>query len=266
MENKEKNIFEEKEIEVFEEDTEKMIKAVETKKDINELAKLAEEAEKRVEYYNKIKGAILKLANPGDWIIFESKDEKGNVISKAELSWKGATRILSLFNIQLSVPQILKEVSSDGHITYTYSGIVKGYGKELPIEGRASSKNKFWSVAKGEVKPVETIDQADIQTAAYHNYIKNAVKILLGLAGIDTEELKKLGVPISYARVVEFKSKEKNEDKKEYIIFGQKEEFVKGVCMNCKKEGWISKERGQCYGCLKKIEEKQKQEQIKKEE
>jgi len=268
MEKKEIVANGEREVEVFEagdiEEGKGVIQVVEQQVSLDRLGQLAEEAEKRVEYYNKIKGAILKLASPGDWVIFESRDEKGNVISKAELSWKGATRILSLFNIQLSSPQITKEISPEGHITFTYSGIVKGYGKELPIEGRASSKNKFWSVARGEARPVETIDMADVQSGAYHNYIKNAVKILLGLAGMDVEDLKKMGVPLAYARTVEFTPKEKeNETEKYWIVFGKKEKFVKGKCLNCGVEGWVNAERGQCYQCLKKVEKGETKEQGK---
>ncbi|MCD6222000.1 hypothetical protein J7K25_07590 [bacterium] len=235
---------------------------------LEKLKTYAETIDERIGYLKKMQEALLKLAYPGDWVIFESTDAEGNVVAKGELTWKGAVRILRNLEVKVKDVKAYKETQSDGHYTWWHEGWIEFAGSVYPVKAKASSKQKFWSVAHGKPVPVEDISEADVKIASYHEFIKAIPKIVLGFAGIPVEELKRLGVALIYARKVEFKSKQEKEGKVEvkyWVVNGERVPFVKGDCLRCKKKNtWVMKGNNICYNCHKEIEKKEKEEEKKK--
>jgi len=134
----------------------------------------------------------------------------GEVHRKAEMGFAEANRIMSDFGVHMKDIKWRKEVDKDKigeKITFWYEGFVTGGNiRNLWVQARASSRDKFFGKAKGEIKPIEEIDLPSLQQSAYHCLLKEGVKLVFGLKGIPAEELEKVGVKLSTAQTVSFSS------------------------------------------------------------
>lgn len=160
----------------------------------------------------KIWRAILRLAKVGDWVVFESADPNSptNKRSSVCLSGAGADRIASSIGISFTNWQERKEQGQDekgAWYRYWYEADASFGGRTIRAMGRAGSRDKFFGVAHGQLKELSEIDESNIRVAAYHNCMKEGVKILLGLRNIPKEEFEKAGIQLAYARRYEFKQK-----------------------------------------------------------
>lgn len=179
-------------------------------KTIEHLEKLAEIAPRIIEARRKIRMAILKTALSGGWVIFESKDQAGVVHRKAEMGFAEADRIMGDFGVQFRDITWRKEVEMDKageKVTFWYEGFVSGGNiRNLWVQARACTRDKFFGKSHGEAKPIEEIDIASVQQAAYHCLLKEGVKLVFGLRSIPAEELEKEGVKLSTAQTISFPS------------------------------------------------------------
>jgi len=169
---------------------------------------LADNIEKIISSQNKIRIAILKLAQPGDWIVFESK-EAGT--KKAELGFAGANRIGATLGISYKNWNHEKKVQRDDagewylH-EFTCDAVFRN--TEIRVYGRAGSRDKFFGKAHGVVKQIHEIKEDDIKVAAMRAAKKEGVRDLLGLHHLDPDFLTKNGVVLSGAGGHSFKGKE----------------------------------------------------------
>ncbi|HDQ88664.1 MAG TPA: hypothetical protein ENN92_00755 [candidate division WWE3 bacterium] len=158
----------------------------------------------------KIWQAILKLAKPGDWVVFESEDKNSPTGKRSTvcLSGAGADRIASSIGISFANWKDRKELGKDEKgewYRFWFEVDASFGGRTVRAMGRAGSRDKFFGIAHGQVKELSDIDESNIRMAAFHNAMKEGVKILLGVRNIPVEEFEKAGIQLAYARRYEFK-------------------------------------------------------------
>jgi hypothetical protein len=170
------------------------------------LVKMAEFAEKRIEAIKRIKRAALKVTSPHDWI-----DQSG----KPYLNVSGAEKIARLFGIswRIDEPEIKNE--DDGHTSFTYKGYFTMGPTTIEVIGSRSSKDPFFSRAHGKDIPPSEIDRNNVRKAAYTNLLGNGITRMLGLRGMTWEEVKSGGIDQSKTSKVEYGKKEMAKKAKE---------------------------------------------------
>ena len=135
------------------------------------LVALAEAAERRVEAINRIKQAALKATNAHDWV-----DQQG----RPYLQVSGAEKIARLFGISWRIDEPILEREEDGHFAFTYKGYFRMGVVEIEVIGSRSSRDPFFSKARGEDIPPSAIDRQNVKKAALTNCIGNGITRLLG--------------------------------------------------------------------------------------
>jgi hypothetical protein len=158
-------------------------------------------AEKRLEALAKQRMLILKLTRPYDWVNFQGR---------AYLTAYGAERLMLLFNISYKIGEPEIQYHDDGHFTVIFRGTFTWGEKTIEEIGIRSSKDPFFSKAKGQDIPPHQIRLSDVMKAARSNLIARGVSTLLGLRGLTVQDVTKMVGTID--QQVLFKSKEvKNE-------------------------------------------------------
>ena len=149
------------------------------------LVTLAEAAEARVEAIKRIKRAALRVTNANDWI-----DENGRPYLEAS----GAEKVARLFGISWRIEEPVFEREEDGHFSYTYRGFFSLGAAEIEVIGARSSRDPFFSRAKGHDIPPSAIDKTHIKKAAYTNCIGNGITRILGLRNVTWDDLREAGI------------------------------------------------------------------------
>jgi hypothetical protein len=158
-------------------------------------------AEKRLEALAKQRMLILKLTRPYDWVNFQGR---------AYLTAYGAERLMLLFNISYKIGEPEIKYDEDGHFTVIFRGTFTWGEKTIEEIGIRSSKDPFFSKARGQDIPPHQIRLSDVMKAARSNLIARGVSTLLGLRGLTVQDVTKMVGTIE--QKVLFKSKEeKNE-------------------------------------------------------
>ena len=142
-----------------------------------------EKAEKRLEALAKQRMLILKLTKPYDWVNFGGK---------AYLSAYGAERLMLLFNISYKIGEPEIKYDQDGHFTVIFRGIFTWGDKTIEEIGIRSSRDPFFSKAKGQDIPPSQIRLSDIIKSARSNLIARGVSTLLGLRGLSIIDVTKM--------------------------------------------------------------------------
>jgi hypothetical protein len=177
-----------------------------TKSSAEDIFWLADNIEKIIQSQNKIRLAILKLAQPGDWVVFGDDAAK-----KAEIGFAGANRIGATLGISFKNwnAEKIKESDEKGEYyrwEFTCDAIFRN--TEIRVYGRASSRDKFFGKAHGAWKPLHDIKEDDIKCAAMRAAKKEGVRDLLGLHHLDPDFLTKNGVILSSAGGHSFKGQD----------------------------------------------------------
>jgi len=158
-------------------------------------------AEKRLEALAKQRMLVLKLTRPYDWVNFGGR---------AYLTAYGAERLMLLFNISYKIGEPEIKYDQDGHFTVIFRGTFTWGDKTIEEIGIRSSKDPFFSKAKGQDIPPHQIRLSDVMKAARSNLIARGVSTLLGLRGLTVQDVTKMVGTID--QQVLFKNKEvKNE-------------------------------------------------------
>lgn len=160
------------------------------------------EAEKRVDYINKVMKIALKVTKPQDWVDFGGKPY---------LSGPGAERLRPLFGITLSDMKHERINLEDEKGTYyviIVTGTVHFRGDSIPVIGTCSSRDQFFAVRYENNEkyylPASEVDITNILKAAYTNMLTNAVTRCIGIRNLTWEQLDELGFDRSKAAKVEF--------------------------------------------------------------
>jgi hypothetical protein len=155
-----------------------------------------EKAEKRLEALAKQRMLILKLTKPYDWVNFGGR---------AYLSAYGAERLMLLFNISYKIGEPEIKYDQDGHFTVIFRGSFTWGDKTIEEIGIRSSRDPFFSRAKGQDIPPHQIRLSDVIKSARSNLIARGVSTLLGLRGLSIADVTKMVGKIETK--VEFKEK-----------------------------------------------------------
>jgi hypothetical protein len=192
------------------------------------LVKMAEFAEKRVDAINRIKRAALRVTNARDWT-----NQNGNPY----LQVSGAEKVARLFGISWRIDEPKLVEYDDGHFGFSYKGYFTLGVATIEFEGSRGSKDGFFSKAHGEDIPPSEIDQNDVKKAALTNTIGNGVTRILGIRNLSWEDLKDAGIDVSKMAKVDYKKKEMSKDVKDQrdnigemimkMVGGKKEEASK---------------------------------------
>lgn len=111
------------------------------------------------------------------------------------LSSAGSERVARLFSIRTHDVKHHKEEFTDNigrGYRYIYEGQASMEGRTVYAQGAYSTRDKFLGYANGEWKPVEDINECHIRNAAYHIFLGNCVKALLGLRHIPVEKFEEI--------------------------------------------------------------------------
>ncbi|GJL53951.1 MAG: hypothetical protein NPIRA02_10830 [Nitrospirales bacterium] len=158
------------------------------------LIAIAQNAAKRVEAVTQIKSLALKVTNAHDWI-----DENG----KPYLQVSGAEKVARLFGVSWRIDDAEFDEHEDGHFTYTYKGYFMLAGKEIEAIGTRSSRDKFFSRARGSDIDPSTISRGNVKKSAYTNCLGNGITRLLGIRNMSWDELKAAGLTKSQSTTVD---------------------------------------------------------------
>lgn len=170
------------------------------------LLRVAEMAERRIEAVIKIKQMALKVTNAGDW-----NDQGG----RPYLQVSGSEKVANLFNISWRLDEPTIDTEADGHFTYTMRGIFSIPGRSISAEGSRSSKDPFFKkyeyVNNQRIeKPISAIDRRDVRMAALTNLLGNGITRLLGIRNLSYGDLEAFaGISKEMVSKVEYKSKGK---------------------------------------------------------
>lgn len=174
------------------------------------LLRVAEMAERRIDAVIKIKQMALKVTNAGDWV-----DQNG----KPYLFVSGSEKIANLFNISWRIDEPIVETEADGHFTYTLRGVFSIPGRSISAEGSRSSKDPFFKKYdyikqeggkpdKKVEKPISAIDRRDVRMAALTNLLGNGITRLLGIRNLSYDDLSSFaGITKEMISKVEYKGK-----------------------------------------------------------
>jgi len=169
------------------------------------LVALAEAAERRVEAINRIKQAALKATNAHDWV-----DQQG----RPYLQVSGAEKIARLFGISWRIDEPILEREEDGHFAFTYKGYFRMGVVEIEVIGSRSSRDPFFSKARGEDIPPSAIDRQNVKKAALTNCIGNGITRLLGIRNLTWDDLAEAGIKRENVASIEYRGQEMSEEAK----------------------------------------------------
>src|ERR1700722_2155869 len=183
--------------------------ALTTKIDANQIdatIALAARVDELGKAMDKIRRFILGRALPGDWVRFKGP---GN---EAVLSMSGACaeRIASALGVNFFNWSSEKEKGSDEHgewYTWYYRGDAVIGGLTRSVEGRASTRDKFFGYANDQWKPLQDVSEPNIRIAARRSAQKEGVRQLFGLRAISESAAAGLGLDVSVVRGWEFGGK-----------------------------------------------------------
>ena len=143
---------------------------------------IAEQAEKRLDALQKIKEIALKVTNYGDWV---------NEGGKPYLQGSGAQKIARVFGVSWRVNTPVEDDLGGGHYLIRYTGEFALSGAVITETGSRSSKDPFFSRAKGRDLPASEIDKGNVMKAAYTNLLGRGIQTLIGLRNLTWADLEK---------------------------------------------------------------------------
>ncbi len=158
---------------------------------------IADRADRLVTAMKIIRAAVLKLTNEQDW---------ENLGDKPYLNEGGAKKVGTAFGVSWQFedePQA--EEYDDGHYSYTVSGKFLFRGSEIDELGTASSRDPFFSRAKGVELPPSEINRNNVRKKAITNCIGRGVKGILALKNYTWDEVHAAGIDKEKIRKVDYK-------------------------------------------------------------
>lgn len=154
------------------------------------LARLEKIAALAPRWEQAIRTILMASTLPEDWEIFGQGDK-----AKACLSSAGAMRVAKHFPIKFFETKWQKETWTDRFgqgYRYIYEGKATLGERIVYAQGSYSSRDKFLGKVGENYRDLSDIPEGNIQNAANHIYMGNAVKELLGLRAMPLREYNKL--------------------------------------------------------------------------
>lgn len=145
------------------------------------LITIAEQADKRLAAFEKIWKGSLSRTNANDWV-----DEGG----KPYLQASGAHKIARWLGVSWRISPPVQEDLGGGHYLIKYTGEFGLGGAVITETGSRSSKEPFFSKAKGRDLPASEVDKGDVEKSAYTNVMGRGIQSLLGLRNLTWADLE----------------------------------------------------------------------------
>jgi hypothetical protein len=146
------------------------------------LVAIAEDADKRLAAFEKIWKGSLSRTNANDWV---------NEGGKPYLQASGAQKIARWLGVSWRVNPPIEEDLGGGHYLIKYTGEFALGGAVISETGSRSSKDPFFSRAKGRDLPASEIDKGNVMKAAYTNLLGRGITTLLGLRNLTWADLER---------------------------------------------------------------------------
>ena len=178
-----------------------------TQNKIDALIALAEQTDKLGAALDKIRLFVLRRAMPGDFVKFGSAKQG----FKVEMTGPGAERVAAALGISFTDWKDEKQSwhgENGDAFTWRYWATANLGSRVLElVEGRASSRSKFFGYENGAWKQIKDVNESDIRTSARRCVIKEGVKLMLGIRSLPFDEkyLKEIGLDPSKIKEVGFK-------------------------------------------------------------
>lgn len=150
------------------------------------VARLEKVAELAPRWKQAMRTILMTFTFPEDWETFGEGDK-----AKVCLSSAGAERVSQQFAIKFHEVECQKECWDDQYgnaVRFVYEGKASLGGKIIFAQGNYSTRDEFLGKASGEWKATSDINLGSIRTAAYHRFLGNAIKALLGLRALPVSE------------------------------------------------------------------------------
>lgn len=170
----------------------------------DDLVKMADAAEARVEAVKRIKKAALAVTTTNDWM-----DQHG----KPYLQASGSKKVGRLFGVSWQLEPAERTDEPDGGVSFTFEGLFSLGTATITAIGARSSKDEFFSRQK-------SLDLNDVKKAAYTNCIGNGVTSILGITGLTWDDLKEAGISAKDTARVEYKDDKAKQARAEGKISG----------------------------------------------
>lgn len=160
------------------------------------LVEIGHRAEALAKAIKQIRAAVLTITNHRDW---------ENLGDKPYLNDGGASKVGQAFGVStrfLQYPE--REDYDDGHFDYTCMVEVEFRGTKVEEGGTGSSRDPFFSKAKGQDIPPAEIDRNDVKKKSITNATGRAIKRILALKNFTWDELKQAGIDKDKVSKVEY--------------------------------------------------------------
>lgn len=168
------------------------------------------QAAAKLEAYSKAQDQILRIiikkTYAGDWVS-HTKEGVPEAERTANLGAAGAERVATFLGVQeANWVKGDKEWSEDKkHYSYSYEADFTFQGITRHAEGRAGTRDKFFSGGKA----IEDVNEDDIRVAAFRECFKKGITRLFGLRAIPLTKLTELGYDAKLVKMVDYADKGK---------------------------------------------------------
>jgi hypothetical protein len=172
---------------------------------INGIIQLSKRVTELGQAMDTLQRFVLSRALTGDFVQFKSPDGSAYV----ELVGAGALRIARDLGISFkNWADPVRTCGSDKYgewFAWEYSCDVSLGNRVMErVEGRCSSRDKFFGYAYGQWKQIDDVREPDVKRAAQRNAMKEGVKLLLGLHRLPLQDVGRLGLDVTKIKVVGF--------------------------------------------------------------
>lgn len=181
---------------------------VSSEQGLQDIQFLADNIEKMVAAATRIRLVLLKLAQPGDWVLFRNKKKEADP-GKAEIGFAGANRIGSTLGVSFANWTAEKVTGRDdtGEWYRWEYQCDASHGKRcVRVFGRAGSRDVFFGKEDGKFKELQNVNEGNIKQAAMRAAKKEGVKDLFGLHHMDPKFLEANGIRLEDAGGYTFKN------------------------------------------------------------
>lgn len=165
-------------------------------------------AEKRLQNIKRIKEYALSLTNHQDWY---------DMGGKPYLGAAGGEKVARPFGVNIQIKGKEKVTGTDlrgEFYIWIFNGTASLANKfdAIDVQGICSSRDKFFAIKDGELKPISEVDEPNIMKKAYNNLIMNGISRILGLRNLTWDEVRKGIGDKSQAAKVDYHSRKADAD------------------------------------------------------
>jgi len=181
---------------------------VSSEQGLQDIQFLADNIEKMVAAATRIRLVLMKLAQPGDWVLFRNKKKESDP-GKAELGFAGANRIGSTLGVSFANWTAEKVTGRDDigeFYRWEYQCDASHGKRQIRVFGRAGSRDVFFGKEDGKFKELHNVNEGNIKQAAMRAAKKEGVKDLFGLHHMDPKFLEANGIKLEDAGGYTFKN------------------------------------------------------------